>query len=108
MRFVGSYNLPCNWHSHNFLEIICVISGNCTNYIANQKLEMSEGDVCILAPDTTHAISVFSDDSIILNILSRFFNRTLYHSGPHPYLYFKTGHDQKLFNFIGYAYEEQI
>lgn len=40
------------------------------------------------------------------NVLSRFFNRTLYDSPIYPYLYFRTGQDQGLFNFIGYAYRE--
>lgn len=118
--------LPCIWHSHDFLEIICVIQGACTHYIAQQTLEMKEGDICIVAPNTKHALSAFSDDGIVLNILiristfetaffgtlsdnnvlSQFFNRALYHSTTYPYLYFRTGHDQDLFNFIGYVYEE--
>lgn len=118
--------LPCLWHSHDFLEVVCVIQGGCTHYIADQELKMHEGDICIVAPNTMHAVSVFYDDGIILNILiristfetvffgtltdntvlSRFFNRVLYGSTIYPYLYFKAGHDQRLFNFIGYAYEE--
>lgn len=118
--------LPVNWHSHSFLEVVCVIQGNCTNYIAEQKLHMKEGDICIIAPDTSHAISAFTDDCIIFNIilrtstfeqaffgtlsdndiLSDFFMRTLYHSQTHPYLYFRAGTDLELFDYIGYAYEE--
>lgn len=118
--------LPCGWHSHDFLEIICVIQGGCTNYVGEQKMELRESDICIMAPNTWHAISAFSDESIILNILirvstfetaffgtliddnilSRFFKHTLYQSKTYPYLLFRTGRDQQLFNFIGYAYEE--
>ena len=118
--------LPTNWHSHSFLEVVCVIQGNCTNYIVEQELHMTEGDICIIAPDTSHAISAFTDDCIIFNIilristfeqaffgtlsdndiLSDFFMRTLYHSQTHPFLYFRTGIDQELFDFVGYAYEE--
>lgn len=118
--------LPCFWHSHAFLEIICVIQGSCKHYIAEREIDMQKGDICIVAPDTRHAISVFTDESIILNILirtstfetaffgtliddnvlSRFFNHTLYHSKTYPYLFFRTGYDQRLFNFVGYAYEE--
>lgn len=118
--------LPCNWHSHSFLEVICVIEGSCTNYILEQTLEMHAGDICIIAPDTAHAISAFSDDSVIFNIilrtstfekaffgtlsendvLSDFFMRTLYNSKSHPYLFFRTGNDKELRNYIGYAYEE--
>lgn len=118
--------LPCGIHSHDFLEIICVVQGGCANYVGEQKMELREGDVCIMAPNTWHTISAFSDESIVLNILirvstfetaffgtliddnilSRFFKHTLYQSKTYPYLLFRTGGDQGLFNFIGYAYEE--
>ncbi len=118
--------LPAMWHSHNFFEIICVIKGNCTNYIKNQELPMKRGDICIIAPEISHAISAFSDDCFICNILlrtstfekaffgtleendilSNFFARCLYHSPSNPYLYFQTGYDTEVFNYIGYAYHE--
>ena len=105
--------LPCNWHTHTFFEVVCLLKGSCTNYILNHELDMKPGDICIIAPDTRHAISAFSDDSIILNILLRtstfetafygsmsdsdilsdFFMRTLYHSPSHPYLLFHTEGD---------------
>ena len=120
--------LPCNWHSHSFLEVLCVLHGSCYNYIQEQKLEMQSGDICIIAPNTPHAISVFSDDCIVFNIilitstfgtaffgtlsendvLSDFFMRMLYHSPTHPYLLFRTHGDHELFNYVGYAYEEFI
>lgn len=118
--------LPCNWHTHSFLEVVCVILGNCTNYILEQTLKMSAGDICIIAPDTVHAISAFSDDCVIFNIilrtstfetaffgtlsdndvLSDFFMRALYRSKTHPYLLFRTREDHELHNYIGYAYNE--
>lgn len=118
--------LPVCWHSHSFFEVVCVISGNCTNYILDQTLGMQAGDICIIAPGTQHAISAFSDDCIIINIvlrastfeeaffgilsdndiLSDFFMRTLYHSKTHPYLLFCTGRDQELLDIALYAYQE--
>lgn len=118
--------LPAMWHSHSFFEIVCVIEGNCTNYIKNQELSMKRGDICIIAPEISHAISAFSDECFICNILLRtstfekaffgtleendilsdFFSRCLYHSPAHPYLYFQTGYDTEVFNYIGYAYHE--
>ncbi len=118
--------LPAILHSHSFLEIVCVIEGTCTNYVQQQELHMKKGDICIIAPETEHAISAFSDDFIIINIilrvstfekaffgvlsendvLSDFFMRTLYHSKTHPYLYFRAGNDQELFDYVLYAYEE--
>ena len=89
---------------------------------------MQAGDICIIAPNTQHAVSVFSDDCIVFNIilrtstfetaffgtlsendvLSDFFMRMLYHSPTHPYLLFRTHGDHELFNYVGYAYEEFI
>ena len=118
--------LPACLHSHSFLEVVCVVEGNCMNYIQEQELHMHKGDICIIAPETTHAISAFSDDCVIINIvlrtstfekvffgvlsendvLSDFFTRTLYHSKTHPYLFFRTGEDQELFDYALYAYRE--
>ena len=63
--------LPAILHSHSFLEIVCVIEGTCTNYVQQQELHMKKGDICIIAPETEHAISAFSDDFIIINIILR-------------------------------------
>lgn len=118
--------LPAILHSHAFLEIVCVAEGCCTNYVQQQELHMKKGDICIIAPETEHAVSAFSDDCILINIilrvstfekaffgvlsendiLSDFFMRTLYHSKTHPYLYFRTGDDQELFDYVLYAYQE--
>ena len=118
--------LPAILHSHAFLEIVCVLEGTCTNYVQHQELHMKKGDICIIAPETEHAISAFSDDCILINIilrvstfekaffgvlsendvLSDFFMRTLYHSKTHPYLYFRAGDDQELFDYVLYAYQE--
>lgn len=118
--------LPAILHSHAFLEIVCVAEGSCTNYVLQQELHMKKGDICIIAPETEHAVSAFSDDCILINILLRvstfekaffgvlsendilsdFFMRTLYHSKTHPYLYFRTGDDQELFDYVLYAYQE--
>lgn len=118
--------LPAIRHSHDFLEIVCIMQGTCTNWIAGQQIAMQEGDICIIAPDTQHAVGVFSDDCIVFNILLRtstfeqaffgvlsendilsdFFMRTLYHSKSHPFLLFRAGYDQELFNYIGFACHE--
>ncbi len=127
---VGLYRhlryLPAILHSHDFLEIVCVTEGCCTNLIAGQQLSMRKGDICIIAPNTRHAIRAFSDECIIFNILLRtstfeqaffgvlsendilsdFFMHTLYHSQSHPFLLFRTGCDQELLQCIGYAYHE--
>lgn len=118
--------LPASWHSHSFFEIVCVTEGSCTNYIGGREIPMQAGDICIIAPETLHAVSAFSDDSIIINIilrtstferaffgvlanedvLSDFFSRSLYHSQTRSYLLFRTGKDTEVFDFVLYAYRE--
>lgn len=118
--------LPAILHSHAFLEIVCILEGECTNYIQRQSLPMRKGDICMIAPGIDHAISAFSDDCILINIilrtstfekaffgllsendiLSDFFRHSLYRSRTHPYLFFRAGDDQELFNFVLCAYEE--
>ncbi|MDL2302759.1 AraC family transcriptional regulator [Lachnospiraceae bacterium OttesenSCG-928-D06] len=118
--------LPANWHTHDFIEIAYVVQGHCTNYILEQQLEMEQGDIFIIAPGTKHAISAFTDDCLLFNILLRtstfdkaffgvlndndilsdFFMHTLYHSSGHPYLFFRTGKDMELINYIGQVRHE--
>ena len=81
---------------------------------------MNKGDLCILAPGTSHAISVFNDDSIVFNllikastfegsffgtlrnkdILSSFFSRALYSPTSESYLLFPTGNDKIIQSLI--------
>lgn len=63
--------LPAFTHHHTFLEILYVLKGSFTNYIKGQPLRMQAGDVLILAPETEHAVSVFSDEVIFLNLMIR-------------------------------------
>ena len=127
---VGLYRhvryLPAFWHSHSFLEIACVIQGEAVNYVGDISISMKEGDILIFAPEVKHALGVYDDESIVVNIIIRtssfeqaffgilsendilaeFFRRMLYHSPNHPYLYFRAGEDHELFNFVGYALQE--
>ena len=118
--------LPANWHSHDFIEVACVIQGQCTNYILEQEIKMHQGDICIIAPGIQHAVSAFSDDCMMFNfiirtstfetaffgvlidndILSDFFMQMLYRSEGYPYILFRTHNDQELLNYIGFAYHE--
>lgn len=63
--------LPANYHAHEFFEMIYVLNGSCYNFFENQTYELKKGDVVIIAPRTTHAISGFTDDLEAFNILIR-------------------------------------
>lgn len=120
--------LPASWHSHTFIEIVCVFEGTCTNYIQDKEIHMVPGDICIISPNTRHCVSAFSDDSILINIelrvstfekaffgvlnendvLADFFTHILYNSPKHSYIFFRTGGDKELFDYVLYAYNESL
>ena len=61
-------SLSVNQFSEFFFEMIYVYSGNAVNQLADNFIPLETGDVCILAPNVSHSLNVFSD-SIIINIL---------------------------------------
>lgn len=117
---------PAFKHRHVFFELIYVLSGSCVQQINQDKVIVKEGQFCLLAPYTTHSISVF-DKSVIINILIRrstfedifydmlrdtnkiavFFNQTLFSTTQNSYLILETNHDtlireQVLIMFLEY------
>lgn len=117
---------PCFIHSHSFFEIIFVLNGFCNNEIGNTMVNLKKGDVCIMAPNTSHAISVFTDDCLVLNllirsstfeksffeiiksndILSSFFSHSLYSPKSESYLLFTNQNDSQIINLTLKMYEE--
>lgn len=111
--------MPFFRHSHTFFEMIYVYSGNAVNQLADNFIPLETGDVCILAPNVSHSLNVFSD-SIIINILIRktsfsetfidlfteksilgqFFSSTLYEKDSLPYVICRSGRDAMLHSFI--------
>lgn len=111
---------PAFLHSHSFFEIAYVLHGSCENHFASQTLRMNTGDICIMSPQTVHAVSAFSDDCILYNfmvrsatfeqtflnslpqkgILFNFFSHALYAPTSETYIYFKTGKDPKLLELV--------
>ena len=102
--------MPAVYHSSEFFELECVLKGQISCYIGNQKLILGAGDVLILAPGTNHAACVYDDNGIMANILVRkktfeehfmgvlpgndilkgIFENALYESISMPYLLFQT------------------
>ena len=118
---------PFYFHEHSYFEMIYVISGSCMqSFGRDQEIELSEGDLCILAPDVVHGISAFRD-CLVMNILIRrstfmdifmntirdksqiglFFMENLFAKKKYPYLLFHTGKDMVVRNYILDMYLEQ-
>ncbi len=104
---------PCFIHTHDYFELSYVLAGSCTNHIAGETITQKTGDLSIISLHTPHAVSVFSDDTVLMNllirsstfeqtffgsltqrdVLSSFFARALYTPDHHSYLLFQTGED---------------
>ena len=102
-------------HAHSFIEMIYVYQGSCKNTVEDIQLNMKQGDICIISPETYHTIEVF-DDSIVVNILikkatfnatfftilsnnnplSCFFQKVLYTNNADNYILFHTQQNAEL------------
>lgn len=119
---------PNIMHEHTFFEVIYVYDGFCEQTISNNKVKLSTGDVCIIPPGIMHDISVFDDNSVILNclikkstlhsiffnflnnanILSTFFLNNIYSETGNNYIIFHTGRDFEIQRGFLYTYWESI
>lgn len=117
---------PAFIHSHDFIELICVLRGDCINYVGSEQFKLAKGDLCIIAPSADHTICSFSDTDVIYNILIRtstfqtaffnvlsednilsdFFLHLLYQSPTSPHLLFHTDADDDFYRYIGLIYSE--
>lgn len=59
---------PVALHRHAFFELVCVVAGVCGQQVGNESFELRGGDVLIVPPGTSHAISAFSDGCIVYNM----------------------------------------
>lgn len=99
-------------HLHNYFELTHVIKGECTFLFENEKVSLSEGEICIVSPMSGHALplepgcfavsivvrrstfdSVFSNLLTQKDLLSLFFRNNLYESRRSNYILLKTGND---------------
>ncbi len=56
------------FHAHDFFEITYVFRGNCTIKLENDSIDMADGNVCIVAPNTLHEPFVMDPDSFVINL----------------------------------------
>jgi AraC-like DNA-binding protein len=109
--------LPPRMHAHEFIEIAYLYEGRADHSIGESKLTMEPGDVCLIAPGRRHSVSVFDDDTIMVNVLMRrsrfdvaflglleqddllseFFTRLIHQADETAsYVLFRSGADQRL------------
>jgi AraC-like DNA-binding protein/mannose-6-phosphate isomerase-like protein (cupin superfamily) len=112
--------LPMFMHYHTYFELVYILEGTCRNVSGNQKLILEKGDLLILAPGTSHAISTTDRDCRIVNIMIRtgtfvdsffhdfyqddvlysFFYNVLFGYKTNTYILFHTGEDFMIRNTV--------
>ena len=53
-------------HSHNFYELLYLHGGRCVQFFGDKKIEMGQGELCIISPETVHCIDRCGKGDIIL------------------------------------------
>ena len=103
-------------HSHNYFEICYIFKGSCNLQFEKEKRTLVEGDLCIVAPTSSHDVIVDNENSIVITIsirkstfdsafftllsqkdlLSYFFRTILYNQTSSNYLLFHTDNSNDL------------
>ncbi|MHC1682049.1 MAG: AraC family transcriptional regulator [Clostridiaceae bacterium] len=107
-------------HTHNYFEIFYVFKGSCQMKFENELLSLSEGDLCIIAPDSLHSLIHDDEDCTVIaisirkstfdsaffplltqkDLLSNFFRAILYNKTSSNYLLFFTDNDEDVKSII--------
>ena len=117
---------PVFEHSHSFFTMLYVLRGNCGHTVDGTDLPMTRGDLFFLPPYVKQTISVFDDETLVLNlhirkdtfddvffntlrynnILSDFFMSCLYSRDPVSGILFRTGQDEEIEDAVLEIYQE--
>ncbi|MFA9558262.1 helix-turn-helix domain-containing protein [Evansella sp. AB-rgal1] len=60
---------PMPSHTHDFIELNYMYSGSCEQIINQQKVVLTQGQICLLDKDVPHSISSLGEEDILINIL---------------------------------------
>ncbi len=60
---------PFPTHSHNYMEIMTVISGEITHFLHKKKIKLSKGDIFLMNKHVSHSIERASKNDIGINII---------------------------------------
>lgn len=56
-------------HTHDFVEINYMYSGNCTQYINDEKIELKKNHIIVMDKDVVQKIDYIGENDILINIL---------------------------------------
>ncbi len=121
IQIVKHFRYDCHrLHSHDYFQLNYVYSGHADIQTEDGTVSMTAGDFLLISPKTDHAIRIFDDESIMIkiylkgstfekvffkwlgenNILSDFFQRSLYGGDPVKTMMFSTGADPFMRGFV--------
>ena len=63
--------VPGFLHSHDFFELIYVLSGTLEHFTGQECQKLAPGDICIVAPHVTHGIGTCKKDTLAINVVLR-------------------------------------
>jgi AraC-like DNA-binding protein/mannose-6-phosphate isomerase-like protein (cupin superfamily) len=118
--------MPVTNHSHDFIEFIYAAGGECEMIIGGEDMNVSEGDLFLLAPGINHRARAYSDDGVVIYIMVRrstfqrsfisllrgtdlladFFSHTISGHSAYSHLLFPTEGDERLRGWIFGMYDE--
>lgn len=109
---------PFPTHTHNFVEIMTVISGSITHFIGKKRVKLSTGDILLMNKHVSHSIERAGYDDIGINIIvpdaflnalaptlsdtvfSGFVKENAKKAGESAYLHFKTDGVKEISNLL--------
>ncbi len=63
--------IPVSEHTHEYVELLYIYSGECHQTIGNSRLHMKQGDICIIDTNMPHAMDAAAENDILINLLMR-------------------------------------
>ena len=71
LQFVKDRQLSAVYHSHDFYEIMCVVSGEAEEILAGKEMTCRENDVVLMRPGDAHCFTAQSEDVVIVSLSVR-------------------------------------
>lgn len=110
---------PVFYHKHTFFELVIILKGSCKHIINDSDTVINSGTMCLIPPYVYHGLWA-SDDSIVINIninkkfftdiwstfsfqnniLSNFFNTSMFSKIAPDFLIFNTNNDKDIKDLI--------
>lgn len=71
--YISKHNrfAPYPKHTHKFLELNYMLTGNCTEVVDGQLVKLHEGDILMMNVGCSHSINALGTNDLLINVLFR-------------------------------------